>query len=136
VATAILIVAAFAVIGVLLKASVAGTAFHTSDQFAMVGLGVVIAAGVLSLARPRVYADAERIRIRNIVMSHDLRWQVVEGVRFPDGASWATLDLHDDETVAILAIQAVDKERAVDAVRGLRALHEASRRARPADSRS
>lgn len=132
---AILVVAGFAVIGALLKQSTAGTAFHTSDQFAMIGLGVIIAAGVLSLARPRVYADAERIRIRNIVMSHDLRWQVVEAVRFDDGASWASLDLHDDEQVAILAIQAVDKARAVEAVHGLRALHEASQRSRPAERR-
>ncbi|MDQ3463664.1 MAG: PH domain-containing protein [Actinomycetota bacterium] len=128
VAMAILIVAGFAVIGALLKESTAGTAFATSDQFAMVGLGIVIAVGVLSLTRPRVYADAERIRIRNIVVSHDLRWQVVDAVRFPDGASWPFLELYDDETVAILAIQAVDKQRAVDAFYGLRALHEASRR--------
>ncbi|MGI8530823.1 MAG: PH domain-containing protein [Geodermatophilaceae bacterium] len=129
---AILIVAGFAVIGALLKQSTAGTAFHTSDQFAMVGLGIVIAVGVLSLGRPRVYADAERIRIRNIVMSHDLRWEVVEAVRFPDGASWAALELHDDETVAVLAIQAVDKQRAADAVEGLRRLLAASRSPRRA----
>ncbi|MBA2389295.1 MAG: PH domain-containing protein [Geodermatophilaceae bacterium] len=130
---AILIVAGFAVIGALLKQSTAGTAFATSDQFAMVGLGLVIAVGVLSLARPRVYADAERIRIRNIVVSHDLRWQVVESVHYPDGAAWPYLELYDDETVAILAIQAVDKERAVEAVRGLQALHEASRSPRAAE---
>lgn len=128
VAMAILLVAGFAVIGALLKRSTAGTAFQTSDQFAMLGLGIVIALGVLSFARPRVYADAERIKIRNIVVSHDLRWEVVEAVHFEDGAAWASLELHDDETVAILAIQAVDKERAVVAVRGLRALLEASRR--------
>ncbi len=135
VAMAVLIVAGFAVLGALLKRSTAGTAFHTSDQFAMVGLGVLIALGVLTLARPRVYADAERIMVRNIVVTHHLRWQVVEAVRFPEGASWATLELHDDETVAILAIQSVDKDRAVDAVVGLRALHEASRRPRSAEQR-
>lgn len=134
VAMAIALVAGFAVIGALLKQSTAGTTFQTSDQFAMVGLGVIIAVGVLSLARPKVYADAERIIIRNIVVSHDLRWQVVDAVRFPDGASWAYLELHDDETVAILAIQAVDKERAATAVRDLRALLEASRSPRAADT--
>lgn len=133
VAMAILLVAGFAVIGALLKRSTAGTAFQTSDQFAMLGLGIVIALGVLSFARPRVHADAERIQVRNIVVSHDLRWQVVKAIRFENGASWASLELEDDETVAILAIQAVDKQRAVRAVLGLRALLEASRSPRAAD---
>lgn len=135
VAMSVLIIAGFAVIGALLKESTAGTAFATSDQWAMVGLGVVIALGVMSLARPRVYADAERIRVRNIVVSHDLRWEVVEAIGFPDGVSWPSLELYDDETLAILAIQAVDKERAVEAVQGLRALHAASRRPRAAGDR-
>jgi hypothetical protein len=130
---AILIVGGFAAIGALLKQSSAGTVFHTSDQFAMVGLGVVIAVGVLSFTRPRVYADAERIKIRNIVVSHDLRWEVVEAVCFPDGAAWPFLQLHDDETVAVLAIQAVDKQRAADAVEGLRYLLSASRTPRTAE---
>lgn len=130
---AVLVVAGAVAVGALLKQSAAGTTFHTSDQIAVVVLGLLIAAGVLALARPAVHADAERIRIRNIVQSHDLRWQVVQAVRFDESASWATLDLHDDETVAILAIQAVDKDRAVEAVEGLRDLLEASRSPRIGD---
>lgn len=128
---AAVVVAASAIIAVLLRDSAAGTSFRTEDQFAMMGLGLLIAAGIMSLTRPRVYADAERIRIRNIVVSHDLRWQVVDRVSFPDGAPWPSLDLYDDETVAVLAIQAVDKEHAVEAVRGLRDLLEQSRAPRP-----
>lgn len=127
--TSVIVVAAFVTIAVLLKQSTAGTAFHTSDQIAMAGLGLLIAAGIMLVARPRVVADAERIRVRNIVLAHDLRWEVVVGISFPDGASWATLDLQDDETIALQAIQAVDKQRAVDAVQGLRALLAASRSA-------
>lgn len=128
-----LVVGAFAIIAVLLKESTAGTAFRTEDQFAMMGLGLLIAAGVMSLTRPRVYADEERIKVRNIVVSHDLRWQVVDRISFPDGAPWPSLELHDDETVAVLAIQAVDKEHAVEAVQGLRDLLERSRAPRPGD---
>lgn len=121
------IVAGFAVIGALLKRSEVGTTFHTSDQVAIVGFGVLIAIGVMLLARPTVYADAERIRVRNIVQSHDLRWELVEAIGFPAGSSWPILHLHDDETLAVLGIQAVDGERAVRATDGLRALLAASR---------
>lgn len=136
VAMAVFVVAGFAVIGALLKQSTAGTAFHTSDQISMVGLGILLAAGVAALGRPRVQADVEHIVVRNIVQTHTLRWQVVKAVRFPDGASWAHLELQDDETVALLAVQAVDKQRAVLAVQGLRALLAASREpVGPADPR-
>lgn len=110
------------VVGLLLKRSEAGTTFHTSDQVAIIVIGALIAVGVLGFARPRVDADAERIVVRNVVRTHDLRWPVVEAITFPDGAAYASLQLHDDETVAVLAIQAVDGERAVRAVSGLRAL--------------
>jgi hypothetical protein len=43
-------------------------------------------------------------------------------VSFPVGARWARLDLPDDEYIPVMAIQAIDKGRAVaamDEVRGL-----------------
>jgi photosystem II stability/assembly factor-like uncharacterized protein len=46
----------------------------------------------------------------------------VVGVSFPAGARWARIDLPDDEYVPLLAIQAVDKDRAVDAMDTVRAL--------------
>jgi Bacterial PH domain len=81
---------------------------------------------VLTLTRPRVEADAEGIRVRNLLGSYELPWAVVRAVRFGRGAPWATLDLRDDDVVAVMAVQAVDKQYAVDAVRGLRALHAAA----------
>jgi hypothetical protein len=51
---------------------------------------------------------------------------VVRAVRFDRNSAWAMLELHDDETVAVHALQAVDKEYAVDGVRALRALHTAA----------
>ncbi len=126
--TAAVVVGVSVVVGLLLKQSEAGTAFHTSDQVAIIVLGVLIAVGILGFARPRVDADAERIVVRNVVRTHELRWPVVEAITFPDGAAYATLQLRDDETVAELAIQAVDGERAARAVTGLRALLAADQR--------
>jgi hypothetical protein len=100
--------------------------FQRGDRFAMIGLGVLIAAGVLAFARPRVQAGAERIRVRNVVGGYDLPWTVVRRVRFDRHSAWAVLELHDDETVPLHAVQATDRQYAVDGVRALRALHAAA----------
>ena len=100
--------------------------FERGDQTAMIGLGVLIALGILAFCRPRVIADGERIRIRNVVGGYDLPWSVVRAVRFDRNSPWAQLELHDDEQVSIHALQAADKDYAVDGVRALRALHSAS----------
>jgi hypothetical protein len=104
-----------------------GGFFTPADQVAMIGLGLLLALGVLWFSWPRVYADSKGVRIRNMIGSHQLPWQVVTAVRFDDGSPWVTLDLADDDQVAVMAIQRQDKERAVAAVRGLRALLAASK---------
>nr|WP_218906812.1 PH domain-containing protein [Micromonospora jinlongensis] len=99
--------------------------FQRGDQIAMVGLGIFGALGFLLFTRPRVEADARGVRVRNIISSYELPWEVVRGVRFDRGAPWASLDLHDDDLLPMIALQAADKELAVDGVRALRRLHEA-----------
>ncbi len=123
------VVVFFTIIGIMLSGPT-GTGqgvFTTADQVAMVVLGVLGALGVLAFARPRVTADAERVRIRNIVGGYDLPWSVVRGLRFTTGNPWVSLELADDETVAVMAIQAVDKEYAIHAARTLRVLLNQSR---------
>jgi PH (Pleckstrin Homology) domain-containing protein len=100
--------------------------FEKGDQTAMIGLGILIALGILAFCRPRVIADAESVRIRNVVGGYDLPWSVVRAVRFDRNSPWAQLELHDDEQVSIHALQAADKDYAVEGVRALRALHSAS----------
>jgi hypothetical protein len=96
--------------------------FQTSDQFAMIGLGVLGALGILAFTRPRVRADARGIQVRNVVGGYDLPWEVVRSIQFRKGSPWANLELQDDETVALMAVQAADKGYAVATVRALRAL--------------
>jgi hypothetical protein len=105
-------------------------AFQRGDQAAMIGLGLLAAAGVLAFARPRVVADERGIRVRNVVGGYELPWEVVRSVRFGRGSAWAALELEDDDLVSVMAVQANDKEYAVEAVRSLRALLEANRAAR------
>jgi hypothetical protein len=121
--SAVSIVAVFTAVATALRGGTeGGGAFGAGDQAAMVGLGLLMAAGVLAFTRPRVEADAERVRVKNVVGGYDLPWSVVRAVRFHDGSPWASLELLDDETVSVLAVQAADKEYAVAAVRGLRQL--------------
>ena len=128
-AGAVAIVVLFVVVAVVLRNSDTGVRFRAADQVSLVLLGVFIAGGLLLLARPRVIADADGIEVRNVLFNRRFPWELVRRVAFPDGASWARLDLPDDEYVAVLAIQAVDGARAVDAIRKVRALHAASKAA-------
>jgi hypothetical protein len=100
--------------------------FERGDQAAMIGLGVLIGLGILAFTRPRVSADAAGVRIRNVVGGYDLPWSVVRAVRFDRNSPWAMLELHDDETISVHALQAADKDYAVEGVRALRALHAAA----------
>ena len=121
---AAVVVVLFVVIAALLgRTSSEGVEFGPGDQVAMVLLGLLVAAGVLLLARPAVVADLDGVRVRNIFTTKDVPWEVVRAVSFPDGTPWAMLDLADDDQIAVLAVQAADGRRAVDAVRALRALH-------------
>lgn len=104
--------------------------FQRGDQFAMIGLGVLGAGLILLFTRLRVEADARGVRVRNVIGSYDLPWELVQAVRFDRGAAWASLELPDDELVPVLALQAVDKERAVAGVQALRALHARHRASR------
>jgi hypothetical protein len=124
---AVAVMVLFVVVAVLLRGDETGVYFRFADQVALVVLGLLIAGGVLLLARPRVRADAEGIEVRNILTTQRLSWHDVRRVAFPDGASWARLDLPDDEYLPVLAVQAVDGYRAVEGIARLRALHSAAR---------
>ncbi len=136
---AVVIVAAFVVIAVLLGNTTSeGVTFAVGDQIAMVVMGLLVAAGVLLLARPQEVADVHGLHVRNIFGSRDVPWEVVREVAFRDGSPWAVLELADDDQLAVLAVQASDGPRAVAAVRGLRALQarHAAGEGRDADRRS
>lgn len=121
-AAAFLIAAAHITVGFLLKVGSSGVIFQTADQIAIGVLGVVIGCVVLLFARPRLRVGPDGIAVRNLLTYRLIPWSDVVGVSFPQGARWARVDLPDDEYVPVLAIQSVDKERAVAAMRDLRAV--------------
>jgi hypothetical protein len=118
------VVVSFVALGLLLSGSaMEGDApFGTSDRIAMMTLGLFVAAGILLMARPKLVADADHLKITNIIGGYDLPWDVVRAVRFDRGNAWVNLELDNDDVVGVMAIQAADKDHAVAAVRTLRAM--------------
>jgi hypothetical protein len=116
------ILAAHVTVGVLLKISSTGVIFQTADQVAIALLGAVIACAVLLFARPRLRIGGPGVEVRNLFGDRLIPWSGVVGLTFPPGARWARVDLPDDEYIPVMAIQAVDKERAVEAMDNVRGL--------------
>ncbi len=121
---ALVVIVLFTLVATALRGDTeGGGAFAPGDQAAMIGLGLLLAGAVLLFTRPRVEADEQGVRVRNVIGGYELPWKLVRAVRFDNGSPWASLELLDDETIAVMAVQANDKEYAVDAIRGLRRLH-------------
>ena len=124
---AALVVVVFGVVALLLPRGASGDqVFGLGDQLGFFGIGLLLAGGVLCFTRARVRADETGVWVRNVMGERFFPWAVVVDVHLPEGAPWAQLELHDDETVALLAVQANDGDTAVDAVLALRHLLVAS----------
>jgi hypothetical protein len=118
-----LVLVVFAVLAVLLPdGSSADQPVGVGDQVSFFLVGVLLATGLVAFTRFRVRADEHGIRVRNVMGERYFPWAVVVGVHLPEGASWAQLELHDDETVALLALQANDGDATIDHVLALRKL--------------
>ncbi|GBE66052.1 hypothetical protein MFM001_25140 [Mycobacterium sp. MFM001] len=113
---AFVIAAAHIGVGLALKVKSSGVIFQTADQVAMAVLGLVLAGLVLLFARPRLRVGPAGLSVRNLLGYRLVPWSEVVGVSFPAGARWARIDLPDDEYIPLMAIQAVDKDRAVEAM--------------------
>lgn len=123
---AVVFIAVFTLVAVLLKNTPTGVFFQTSDQIAMIGIGVLLAVGALWFTWPKVSADASGVLVRNMLGAKFVPWTEVIAVTFPDGASYARLELPDDEYLVLMAVQSIDGDRAVTAIRELRKLHKAA----------
>lgn len=121
-AAAFLIAAIHITVGLLLKVGSSGVIFRTADQIAMGLLGIVLGSLVLLFARPRLRAGAPGVSVRNLLGYRLIPWSEVVDISFPRGARWARLELPDDEYTPLMAIQAADKARAVQAMDRLRDL--------------
>ena len=101
----------------------AGARFSVKDQVATGVLGVILAGFILVLTRPRLRADADGVTIRNHWGPFKtIPWDLVVGVEFPVRRHFARLVLPGEETIALYAVQRVDREQSVAVMRALRQL--------------
>jgi hypothetical protein len=113
----------FVVTAFVMKRYNAGAFFNDKDQVGTVVVGIVVALLLIMPTYPRLIADENEIRLRSFLGSYRVvPWDVVVDVRFPSKVRFAQLVLPGDETLAIYAIQRWDKEAAVEAMAGMRAL--------------
>ncbi|MEO7125141.1 MAG: PH domain-containing protein [Nakamurella sp.] len=120
--SAIAVLATMIVLGLLLQAD--GIPMRAVDKIGFMSVGLFGAATIMLVARPKITAGVSGMSVRNVLGDTVLPWPVVHKIAFPPGSHWALAILADDETLPLMAIQAMDKGRAVDALKALRALHE------------
>jgi hypothetical protein len=124
VVVALLLVAVFAVIAAVLPRETAGVNFTGADQWGMAGIGLLSASGALCFTRPRLRAGSGGVELRGFVGSpRVIEWDLIHAVDFAARARFARLILPADEAVAVYAVQRGDRERSVEVMRQLRALH-------------
>ncbi|SDP05597.1 PH domain-containing protein [Nakamurella panacisegetis] len=111
------------VVGILLHDTNDGVSFQMSDQIGLAGLGVLIGIAILMMARPTLKVFPEGLLIRNILGENFYEWALIYEVSFPQGAQWALLRMPDDETHPLMAIQLLDRGRAVEALQKVREFH-------------
>jgi hypothetical protein len=122
----------FIAIALVMRQDNAGAHFVEADQVGTGVVGLMLAGMCLMPTRPRMRADAQAVRLRSFLGAwRVVPWDVVVRVEFPRRVQFARLVLPGDEVLVIYAIARVDKQRAVAAMRQLRALANAVDAARP-----
>jgi hypothetical protein len=125
--SAMVVFAVFIVIAIVMPHANAGASFGIRDQIFTGILGVIIAGGLHLPARPRLRADRQAVHMRSYLGDwRSVPWDAVVAVEFPSNVRFARLVLPGDETLALYAVQRVDREAAVETMRGLRRLFAAT----------
>lgn len=108
------------------------TDWRVQDRVLLVGFGLVGAAALHLLARPRLTATEEGVTVVNSIRTHVLSWAEVIDMRMPVGEPWPSADLCDGSTLAVMGIQSTDGDYARDSLEEFRTLlHERGEAAEP-----
>jgi hypothetical protein len=94
----------------------------------VVFLGLGFAALGWGLARSRVEARLDGVRLVNGYRVRDFEWSEVLSVTLKPGSPWAVMDLSDGTSVSAIGIQGSDGPRATRQVAALRRLVEQNSR--------
>ncbi|MDQ1321278.1 MAG: hypothetical protein QG655_2521 [Actinomycetota bacterium] len=116
------VIAVAGVVVAVLNNRASGAYLRPVDQVAMAGIAFILAGGALLLTRPRLKIGPSGLAVRNVVEYRMIPWREVVDVSFPPGKRWARIDLDYEEYVPVLAIQVMDRQRAVAAMDTVRSL--------------
>lgn len=118
IAGAVLMILAGIGVAVTLRDESTGPALRTADQWAMLLLALLLAGVILLLTRPRLRIGPAGLGVRNVLEERVIPWNQVVGISFPK--RWARVELPGYEYVPVVAVQSVDRDRAVAAMDTLR----------------
>lgn len=107
-------------VALTLREKSTGPALRTADQYAMLAMALVLAGVILLLTRPRLRVGPTGLGVRNLLEERIIPWKDVVDVSFPK--RWARVELAAYEYMPVVAIQSIDRERAVAAMDTVREL--------------
>ncbi|WP_245613898.1 PH domain-containing protein [Knoellia sinensis] len=104
---AVVSVGLFAALSVLV-AGVDEGGWVVADRVMMAVIGVGLALTLWRWAAIKAVPDDTGITVQNLIGRRHISWGEIADVTFDEGDPWASLHLHDTETVAVMAIQRAD----------------------------
>jgi Bacterial PH domain len=82
------------------------------DRVGFLALAILLGWGLSRFALVGADPSETGLVVRNILLTRRLEWAEVLGIRYGTGDPWVSLDLSDGDTLAVMAIQRADGERA------------------------
>jgi len=127
VGVSVFILVAFGITAAVMPHDNAGAHFFWKDQLGTAFIGLILAGAALLPVRPRLRADINGIQARAFLGApRTIPWNMVVAVEFPRKLLFARVVLPGEETLALYAVQRLDREHAVEVMRGLRLLFRAT----------
>ena len=96
--------------------------FHWPDRLGVVLVALAVVLVLSRFARLRAVPGPDGLRVRNVLFTRRLAWAQIVSVQFGGGMPWAVLDLTDGDTLAVMAVQRADGDRAINEARRLATL--------------
>nr|WP_120492490.1 PH domain-containing protein [Corynebacterium lactis] len=121
---AVIVFAIHVFMGIVVDFGNTGANVTAIDRLAFPVLGAIIAGVCLLLTRARVRVSDRGVEVRNLLTAKFYPWNDIYGLSFPKKSKWARLELPDFEFVPMLAVQAADGARVVDAINRFRELED------------